>query len=365
MKILLISNMYPSKKYPHYGVFVENTEKILMHAGEKVEHIVLKKMDGKFQKLYGYLLFSIKILFCLTLKKYDAIYVHYVAHCSIPVLFGRKISFRKLNIISNVHGNDVVPEEKSDEKYLKYAGELLKISNRVVVPSNYFKGIISREYHVDESKISIFPSGGIDHSIFYPVKKEDACLKLGLDSKYRYISYVSRIEKAKGWDVFLSAVVEWKTEIPDDVRFIVVGDGDQLDKYNELVEKYNIGTLITKFNLLSQQEIRNVFSVSDIFCFPTYRKSESLGLVGLEAMACGCIVLASQMAGPTSYIIDSENGYFFQPQEHLDLLAKIKRILREDTIKINEIKVNARKKSNEYDIHKVENILTDVFRKEK
>jgi hypothetical protein len=28
MKILLVSNMYPSKKYPHYGIFVENTEKV-------------------------------------------------------------------------------------------------------------------------------------------------------------------------------------------------------------------------------------------------------------------------------------------------------------------------------------------------
>ena len=36
-KILLISNMYPSKKYKHYGVFVQNTAQILKNNGYKVD----------------------------------------------------------------------------------------------------------------------------------------------------------------------------------------------------------------------------------------------------------------------------------------------------------------------------------------
>lgn len=64
------------------------------------------------------------------------------------------------------------------------------------------------------------------------------------------------------------------------------------------------------------------YSAIDIFCFPTYRKSDSLGLVGLEAMACGCIVIASNMAGPTSYIKDQENGFFFKPRDGKDLNQK-------------------------------------------
>lgn len=56
-KILLISNMYPSKKYKHYGVFVQNTAQILENSGYKVDVSALKKKDSKLGKLVGYLNF--------------------------------------------------------------------------------------------------------------------------------------------------------------------------------------------------------------------------------------------------------------------------------------------------------------------
>lgn len=65
----------------------------------------------------------------------------------------------------------------------------------------------------------------------------------------------------------------------------------------------------------NSKELALFYSAIDIFCFPTYRKSDSLGLVGLEAMACGCIVIISVMAGPTSYIKNQENGFFFKPRD--------------------------------------------------
>ena len=52
-KILLISNMYPSKKYKHYGVFVQNTASILKNNGYQVDVSALKKKDSKLGKLGG------------------------------------------------------------------------------------------------------------------------------------------------------------------------------------------------------------------------------------------------------------------------------------------------------------------------
>ena len=66
-KILLISNMYPSKKYKHYGVFVQNTASILKNNGYQVDVSALKKKDSKLGKLGGYLsvYFIIMIIFML------------------------------------------------------------------------------------------------------------------------------------------------------------------------------------------------------------------------------------------------------------------------------------------------------------
>lgn len=49
-KILLLSNMYPSKRYPHYGIFVRNTEKILNENDYEVIKVVMEKEDRKFLK---------------------------------------------------------------------------------------------------------------------------------------------------------------------------------------------------------------------------------------------------------------------------------------------------------------------------
>lgn len=57
MKIHLIANMYPSEKAPNYGVFVQNTEKILQEAGYQVDRTVLYKETKKIMKIYKYFLY--------------------------------------------------------------------------------------------------------------------------------------------------------------------------------------------------------------------------------------------------------------------------------------------------------------------
>lgn len=57
--------MYPSKKYKHYGVFVQNTASILKNNGYQVDVSALKKKDSKLGKLGGYLSFYIKVSFCV------------------------------------------------------------------------------------------------------------------------------------------------------------------------------------------------------------------------------------------------------------------------------------------------------------
>ena len=121
----------------------------------------------------------------------------------------------------------------------------------------------------------------------------------------------------------------------------MVGVGEEEDQANELIKKYKLENVIKKYPMQTQKELALFYSAIDIFCFPTYRKSDSLGLVGLEAMACGCIVIASNMAGPTSYIKDQENGFFFKPRDGKDLNQKIEDILSMNEHQIKEIKDHA------------------------
>ena len=130
---------------------------------------------------------------------------------------------------------------------------------------------------------------------------------------------------------------------------------------NELIKEYKLENVIKKYPMQTQKELALFYSAIDIFCFPTYRKSDSLGLVGLEAMACGCVVIASNMAGPTSYIKDKENGFFFIPKDGNDLSKKIEDILSMDQYQIEDIKKNALKEAKKYDVENISQSLVDIF----
>ena len=218
-KILLISNMYPSKKYKHYGVFVQNTESILKNNGYQVDVSVLKKKDSKLGKLGGYLSFYIKSIFLCLFHHYDYLYAHYISHCALLIKIIKKLK-PSIKVIVNVHGNDVVPEDAHDEKFIPLVKSTLPL--------------------IDLCKIKIFPSGGINFDVFQEI--ENAKEKLHLDPNKKCIGYIGRYEKRKGWEVFLKAIS--LLENVEQYQIVMVGVGEDEEKANALIQEYHLENVI-------------------------------------------------------------------------------------------------------------------------
>ena len=361
-KVLLVSNMYPSDKYKHYGVFVKNTKEILEDNGFVVDTVVMTKQTEKIAKLFSYIyLYSMTVLKGI-FNNYDYLYVHFVSHSSLGAVLLKRTS-KNIKLIFNAHGNDVIGDmdfelknEKRSKKYLKYA-------DKVIVPSNYFKNAIMEKYNISEDIINVYPSGGVDTSKFTNIDIKEAKKEVGLNNKYSYIGYVSRIEKNKGWDVFLKAVKELVDEEKiENEKFIVVGGGAEEKEFNELVKKLKLKDYLEIRNMVSQEELINIYNSLDIFVFPTYRKSESLGLVGLEAMSCETLVIASKNYGPTDYVINKSNGLFFKPEDSKDLAKKILEMKKMNNEEINKMKKKARETAIKYDSKNTKDMLLKVFK---
>jgi L-malate glycosyltransferase len=354
MKILLISNMYPSIDAPNYGVFVKNTENILLEEGYSVDRIVLTKMRGQFKKLFNYSAYFGKIILSGMFKKYDIIYVHYATHNSIPLLVLKALN-PGVKIYVNVHGSDVVPEFKKRYKYQKYVSKLLHASDRVITPSQYYKDLVSTKYGLSKDKLRVFPSGGVNKNIFYQYDK-------GKDLDLKYIGYVGRLDYKKGWEVFLEFIKNTKEQnLLPEYKYIIVGNGDDAHKYRELVKEYGIENLIIKHNLLSQDQLREIYNSIELFCFPTMREGESLGLVGLEAMACGTPVVGSYMGGLKDYIIDGYNGYFFTPGSSEEMLEKVMLFVNKTDHEKKQMRENAVKTADRYEVNNIKKKLADIF----
>lgn len=104
-------------------------------------------------------------------------------------------------------------------------------------------------------------------------------------------------------------------------RLALVGDGPHRNN----LEKHFAGTPTHFVGYLQGLELAQAFASSDAFVFPS--RTETLGLVLLEAMAAGCPVVAAGSGGITDIVTDGVNGYLFDPADEYGAISATKRLL--------------------------------------
>ncbi|NJK30037.1 MAG: glycosyltransferase, partial [Acaryochloris sp. SU_5_25] len=104
-------------------------------------------------------------------------------------------------------------------------------------------------------------------------------------------------------------------------RLALVGDGP----YRQELEKHFAGTQTYFSGYMSGQTLASAFASADCFMFPS--RTETLGLVLLEAMAAGCPVVAARSGGITDIVEDGANGYLFDPKDDQDFIQATQRLL--------------------------------------
>lgn len=108
--------------------------------------------------------------------------------------------------------------------------------------------------------------------------------------------------------------------IPD-ARLALVGDGPN----REALEKHFAGTNTNFVGYLRGKELASAYASADAFIFPS--RTETLGLVLLEAMAAGCPVVAARSGGIPDIVTDGENGYLFDPTDEQGAIKATIRLL--------------------------------------
>lgn len=361
--MLLVSNMYPSKKAPNYGVFVKNTEQLLRRAGIDAGTIVLHKQFHKSIKLLSYAGYYMKIIVLPFFKHYDLVYVHYAAQNAWPVLFLKKLK-KNLPVIVNVHGSDVVPETTRQEKFQPAVSRLMKTADKIIAPSHYFKQLVADKYQVAAGKVAVFPSGGVDHRLFFPNKGgESQSRAYGLEPGKAYVGYVGRIDPGKGWEIFIRALAGLKAETDFFARqkAVIAGDGRDYQKMVDQIAAAGLQKDVTLLGMRPQSQLKDIYNCLSVFCFPTMRQAESLGLVGLEAMACGVPVIASRIGGIQDYLEDGVNGLFFSPGNAEELAAKIIEYTKFSDQKKNAMKAACLETAARYDSEAIEPAFVRLF----
>ena len=357
MEILMISNMYPNRENPSYGIFVKKSVEMLESEGINVNKIVMYKTQGKIKKLVNYIYFYLKIIYGLIFSNFDLVYVHYASHSAIPIILCK---FFKRNIIiyTNVHGSDVIPEKFVHKVLQIPTRKLVRLSDVVIVPSNYFSEIVRNKYNANSVYIS--PSGGVDREVFKP--QERKYKDYGLKEEKNYVGFIGRIDYEKGWDDLVNAFSILDSKLIENWELIIVGNGKQNNDLSALINEKNLNEKVNRFDLLPHNKLSEVYNLLDVFVFPTRRVGESLGLVGLESLSCGTPVIGSNIGGLKEYIINGENGLLYEAGNVKELAHSLEEYMTYSQDVITEMGNTAIKSTDQYDKENVKKHFINIFK---
>ncbi|HEX8762643.1 MAG TPA: glycosyltransferase [Candidatus Saccharimonadales bacterium] len=140
------------------------------------------------------------------------------------------------------------------------------------------------------------------------------------------VIFAGRLLENKNVDMLIRAISRLKRTRPD-IRCLVIGNGPERAKLEQLVADHKLENNVTFFNFLQDHnELYSLMKASKMFVLPSVR--EGFGLVVIEANACGIPVVTTthSLNAAQDLIAEGQNGYLAKPND-ADLAKKIGKVL--------------------------------------
>jgi alpha-maltose-1-phosphate synthase len=168
---------------------------------------------------------------------------------------------------------------------------------------------------------------GIDTAEYAPDSATGVLDRYGIDTARPYVIFVGRITRQKGLPVLLRAAARL-----DQAAQLVIcaGQADTPELLAEVTELVD-GLRATRSGvlwvpeMLLKHEVIQLLSHATVFACPSIY--EPLGIVNLEAMACGTAVVASRTGGIPEVVADGVTGLLVPPDNPAELAAALNALL--------------------------------------
>jgi phosphatidylinositol alpha-1,6-mannosyltransferase len=173
---------------------------------------------------------------------------------------------------------------------------------------------------------------GIDVDHFCPQDSTALRKELKLENK-RVIVSVGRLVHRKGQDHLIQALPQILKSVPD-AHILMVGQGPYLPHLKKLVARHNLNDHVSFIGRIQYAQLPQYICAGDIFAMPSRSRFfglevEGLGIVYLEASACGLPVIAGSSGGAPDAVLDGVTGFVVDGENDGAIAAAAIRLLND------------------------------------
>ena len=287
-------------------------------------------------------------------------YAHSVAHLALLVHQKHKLDliefpdfvfhpklFSKLPYVYKMHGAAWIVKSYCQDRdvysyEIKRQCVMLNSALKVFSPSYSVANFLTRSCQYNQAQIQTVPHA-IDIEVFKPKS-------LNLQKPYQLMT-VGRLEKRKGTHTLVRALLEvWRQE-PNTHLYLYGGNGNfgQVEIELEIPPVIHQGR-IHFMGFVPRETLIEAYQKAHVYVTPT--RYETFGYTILEAMACGCPIIASDIGAVPELVIDEYNGWLV-PRDDVDALAQTILDALQDKTKRVVYKEASRKLAEKFDVNKI------------
>jgi glycosyltransferase involved in cell wall biosynthesis len=311
LRILVVSNLYPDARLPAFGTFVAAHVEALRRAGAVVDLLAIRGIPAHEAVARKYAVLTLRsvlvaIVARIAGRRPQIVEAHVAYPTAVPAWIASRIVGARLVVYS--HGSDVTAAKARFHRRL--ASRVFRAADLHVATSGFIARELVQRFHVDRRRVIVL-SPGIDFRRFSDGAA--AASRTG-------ILFVGRLASGKGVRELLQAVA--RLDRPTSLRF--VGGGPERNALER--EALEMGVAATFDGPLPPDDVARAMREAAVVAVPsTY--PEGLGLVAIEGMAAGALVVASDIGGLPESVVDGTTGWLVPPGDVPALTAALSEAL--------------------------------------
>ena len=177
-----------------------------------------------------------------------------------------------------------------------------------------------QHYGADPTRLCISPPG-VDHDVFSPGDRRLQRAELGLPEDDPLVLFVGRVQPLKGIDVAVEAFALLRRQHPA-ARLVVVGGpsgpsgSGELQNARDVADKAGATEVVSFLHPVEHSVLARYYRAADVLLVPS--RSESFGLVAVEAQASGLPVVAARVGGLAYAVADGQSGFLIDGWDPAD-----------------------------------------------